>query len=130
MKTNQSKLTFQTNLESMSNKRIESMTILDSENYIRFLQDPKTGFYVVFDGRFNSSFYARSYKAAERKFWYLVTLRDSQTLRILDNWILVKRSGQYIVLNPNGARNYFQTKSSAEKFMLLGFYKSKDQTRR
>lgn len=63
---------FHKNLEQMTNKRILEMQILDSEKHIRLLQDPDTGFYVVFNGRYNSSHYAKSYQAAERHYNYLV----------------------------------------------------------
>lgn len=65
---------FHKNLETMTRPRIESMPILDSEKYIRLLQDLSTGFYVVFNGRFNQSHYAKSYQAAERFFNYQVAL--------------------------------------------------------
>ena len=65
---------FQKNLEIITNKRIESMSILDSEKHIRLLQDFETGFYVVFNGRLNQSFYAKSYQMAEKRFNHLIAL--------------------------------------------------------
>jgi len=65
---------FHQNLEKMTLQQIESMSILDSEKKIRFLQDPETGFYVVFNGRFNQTHYSASYQAAERFFNKLVSI--------------------------------------------------------
>jgi len=65
---------FHQNLEKMTLQQIESMSILDSEKHIRFLQDPETGFYVVFNGRFNQTHYSTSYQAAERFFNKLVSI--------------------------------------------------------
>ncbi len=72
-----SKGAFHSNIESMTKKRIESMIILDSDpdrHSIRLLQDASTGFYVVFNGRYNQSHYAKSYQMAERYFNHLVAL--------------------------------------------------------
>ncbi len=65
---------FQKNLEIMTLSRIESMTILDSEKFIRFLQDFETGFYVIFNGRLNQTHYAKSYQSAEKKYNHLVAI--------------------------------------------------------
>ena len=121
---------FHANLDIITNKRIESMTILDSENYIRFLQDPKTGFYVVFDGRLNSSYYARSYSAAEKKFQYLALLREPEGLRILDRWtLMLNPKGAFEVISPVKHVTTFKSKAVAERFMLLSFYTEKDKSR-
>ena len=56
------------NLEVITNKCIEAMSILDSQGFIRFLQDYETGYYVVFNGRLNQTFYAKSYQRAEKFF--------------------------------------------------------------
>jgi len=72
---NTKKSAFHANMEIMTKARIESMPILDSEKHIRLLDDTDvTGCYVTFNGRFNESFYARSYQAAERRFRYLVSI--------------------------------------------------------
>lgn len=69
MKTRKTKKNaFQANMEVMTNKRIESMIILDSQGYIRFLQDPSTGLYVIFNGRLNASHFSKAYQSAERFF--------------------------------------------------------------
>ena len=115
---------FHKNLEIITKRRIESMPILDSEKHIRFLQDPSTGFYIVFDGRFNQSYYAKSYQAAEAKFKYLVSLRDRLLLRELDNWKLFKEGERYLVVSPQGWSQRFESQHEAEKFMLLEFYKN------
>lgn len=65
---------FYKNLKSMTKSRIERMPILDSEKFIRLLQDPLTGFYIVFNGRFNQTHYAKSFQMAERKFNNLVKI--------------------------------------------------------
>ncbi len=65
---------FHKNLEIMTQARIESMPILDSEKHIQFLQDPESGFYVVFNGRFNQTHYAKSYQMAEKHFLHLIAI--------------------------------------------------------
>lgn len=65
---------FHQNLEKMTLQQIESMSLLDSEKHIRFLQDYETGFYVVFNGRFNQTHYSTSYQRAERFFNHLVSI--------------------------------------------------------
>jgi len=65
---------FHKNLETMTLRRIDSMSILDSEKHIRFLQDIETGFYVVFCGAYNQVFYSASYQKAEGFFNHLVTI--------------------------------------------------------
>lgn len=69
--------TFQKNLTIMTNQMIASMCILDSDpkkHSIRFLHDPKSGLYVVFNGRLNASHYAKSYQMAERYYKHLVSI--------------------------------------------------------
>jgi len=61
----------------MTNKRIMAMDILDSspkQHTIRFLYEQKTRLYFVFCGRYNTSFYTRSYQMAERHFKHLVSI--------------------------------------------------------
>jgi hypothetical protein len=65
---------FHKNLETMTNKRILEMRILDSEKHIRLLQDAESGFYVVFNGRFNQTHYAKSYQKAEKHFLHLIAI--------------------------------------------------------
>ncbi len=74
MKNQKQQGTSHNNLEIITNRRIEKMSILDSEKHIRLLQDFETGFYVVFNGRLNQSFYSKSYQMAEKRFNHLVTL--------------------------------------------------------
>lgn len=65
----QKKGAFHESLERITNKRILSLPILDSEGYIRLLDDTQTtGKYLIFNGRFNSTHYAKSDQAAERFF--------------------------------------------------------------
>ena len=62
---------FHKNLEIITKKRIDSMIILDSDqknHTIRLLQDPSTGFYVVFCGKYNNSCYCKSYHQAEKQY--------------------------------------------------------------
>lgn len=65
---------FHRNLEKATKESIDAMSILDSEKHIRFLQDHETGFYVVFNGRFNQTHYSTSYQGAEKFFNYLVSI--------------------------------------------------------
>lgn len=65
------KSAFRKNLEVMTSNRLKQMIVLDSDNKrkgLRLLQDPTTGLYLVFSGKFNQAFYANSYQAAERFF--------------------------------------------------------------
>ena len=71
MRNSRKKSAFHTNLGTMTSNRLQQMTVLDSDNTskgIRLLQDPTTGMYVVFSGKYNQAFYARSYQMAERFF--------------------------------------------------------------
>ena len=65
------KSAFHKNLEVMTSNRLKQMVVLDSDNKrkgLRLLQDPTTGLHLVFSGKFNQAFYAKSYQAAERFF--------------------------------------------------------------
>ncbi|WP_136073125.1 hypothetical protein [Candidatus Ulvibacter alkanivorans] len=63
---------FHKNFGIQTNDRILSMRILDKENQIEFLQDPQTGFYVIYDSESSQSFYAKSYIDAEHRFNFLI----------------------------------------------------------
>ena len=80
MKTKKQKGAFQKKLEHITYARIMNMTMLESDikKKIRFLHDDrdrnnKTNMYVVFDGRINHTYYARSYQQAEKRYQYLLT---------------------------------------------------------
>lgn len=69
----QNKKDFRNSMEVMTNKRMLSMSIIESEQDIRLLWDRLTKSYMVFAGRFNASFYAKSYQAAQRYYLYLLS---------------------------------------------------------
>lgn len=71
-KSKKQKGSFHTNMEIMTNKRIGQMRDIDEQNNILLLQDPSTGFYVVFVKKHLCSFYAKSYQKAQRHFNFLV----------------------------------------------------------
>ena len=62
------------NMESMTDKRIMTMSILDSEKKIRFLYDYNTQNYIVFNGALNQTHFAQSFQKAERYFNHLVDI--------------------------------------------------------
>ncbi len=71
-KTKKQQGAFHKNLEIMTNNRILAMRVLDSEKYIRLLQDHETGFFIVFNGRYNASHYTNNYRTAKQYFNHLV----------------------------------------------------------
>lgn len=68
---------FHKSLEVMTNHRLMNAIVLDSDNKVqgvRLLQDPSTGLYLVFIGKYNQTFFSRSYQAAERQFYKCIEL--------------------------------------------------------
>ena len=68
----QIKSAFHKNLEKITIERINRMVVIDSEEQMRFLKDQKTGFYVIFNGKINQTFYSSTYSEAERFFNNLI----------------------------------------------------------
>ncbi|QTE21078.1 hypothetical protein [Polaribacter cellanae] len=60
-------------LEVMTRERILKMQILESEGFIRFLYDNKSKHYIIFNGKYNASFYSKFYQTAERYFKHLIS---------------------------------------------------------
>lgn len=60
------------NMERMTDKRIMSMSILNSEKKIRLLYEYQTQNYIVFNGGLNQTFYTQSFQQADRYFNHLV----------------------------------------------------------
>ena len=66
-------------LKTMTNYRLMNSIILDSDSKnkgTRLLQDPETGLYLVFNGKYNQTYYTKSYQAAER--YFLKCLEDTE----------------------------------------------------
>lgn len=61
-------------LEIMTKERILTMQILESEKYIRFLYDNKSKHYIIFNGKYNASFYSEHFQTAERYYKHLVSI--------------------------------------------------------
>ena len=73
MKTKkQHKGAFNQNLSRITLKQIESMQVLDSEDHFRFLKDPKTGMYVVFNGLINQAYCSLNRITAQQFFNRLI----------------------------------------------------------
>ncbi len=62
------------NPNTMTKDRICSMQILESEKYIRFLFEPRTKTYFIFNGRLNASHFAKSYQIAQRFYNQLILI--------------------------------------------------------
>ncbi len=66
------KTAFHKNLERITMEKINQMVVIDSEDQIRFLKDPKTGFYVVFNPLVNQIHYSSTFKDAQQFFNRLI----------------------------------------------------------
>jgi len=59
---------FQVNREIMTKRRIESMQVIDSYEFLRLLTDHATGNYIVFNNYSLNSFYSEDYYVARQFF--------------------------------------------------------------
>ena len=74
LKQKQKRKDFHNDMEIMTNKRMLAMSIIESERDIRLMWDKVTKAYIVFVGRFNASFYAKSYQSANRHYLHLLSI--------------------------------------------------------
>ncbi len=70
------KSAFHKNMESMTNKRIKSMRVIDSCDRFRLLQDHTTGFYVVFNNYTLDTHYSWKINDANSHFDKCISMLD------------------------------------------------------